>query len=331
MKNYLFSLILFVCATWPQFTMAQTAVNALSSPSGPDQLHSSLESRDEVSIRSIGLYGLALPTLQATVRSSIAGRIKQVHVREGQHVEQGDLLVELEHDVASAEAAIADLQAEESGVLMRADSELRFARENYQRTQRLFQDKAVSEFEFKQAAMQLENAEAGYQIQVEQRAAQQARLRLAQAQLQQYFVTAPFDGQVIHLGVNQGDSIVASSEILELASLERLQVEIYLPMQQANNLQVGQTVSLTVENSESGRTIPAQAIFRSPMIEATTGTMRCVFEIDNRTLRLPAGISVSLIGALDTPRSSTRVGTTPRSSLDQEAEGFSTGELLHDQ
>ncbi len=244
----------------------------------------------------ISVYGLALPKQRVTLRSSIDSHIRAIKVREGQAVKKGDLLIELDCRRALASRNVAKLAAEETGRKASAETELKYAKEYIAQVSQLYSKKAMNDREMKEAVLRWEKAQANYQIELERVAANQARLELTDAELQEHYLRAPFDGIVSRMIVGVGDSVVSNTDILVLMSLDQLRVELFLPYEQANLLQVDQVAQLRVENHYGNQQLlDAKIVFRSPMIEATTGTLRVVFEIDNRTLNLPAGLSVSVV------------------------------------
>ena len=69
---------------------------------------------------------------------------------------------------------------------------------------------------------------------------------------------------------------------------------MFMPVVQANELTVGETIDVQV-NAPFEQMVSAKVVFRSPMIEAATGTTRVTLEIDNRELKLPAGVTISIV------------------------------------
>jgi len=242
----------------------------------------------------ISMYGLALPKHQATLRSSIDSQVSKIYVQEGQEVKQGDLLVMLACEPAKARKNIAKLAAEESGSKLSVSAELEFAQNNFDRFKKLYHQNAVNENEQNEASLRLKRAQAGYQIEVERAAANQARYELASAELEEYYLRAPFDGYIMSVTASPGDPVTSSTDILQLISMDEFRMELYLPFEQAQRIRVGQSYPLQVQNPFENEQVQGTVVFRSPMIESTTGTVRFVFEIDNRKRRLPAGFTAIL-------------------------------------
>ena len=250
----------------------------------------------EARVRS---YGLTVPSENVTLRSNMDSHVKKVRVREGEKVRRGDILVELKCDTALAKLRIAELAAKDVGTKLNALAELKFAKSRFAKIKALYRQKAVNKNEFQEALLRLESAEASLQIAKETHAANQARFELEKAEYESHFVYAPFDGEVVELIVNEGSPVTSSTDILRLASLDKLKVDLYLPLSETNALADGQRYALKIEEPfgiQHASVIESKLVFFSPIIEATTGARRVTLEIDNRKLQLPAGFSVTLLG-----------------------------------
>ena len=244
-------------------------------------------------------YGLAMPRDSVVLRSSIETWVERILVREGQYVAKGDLLVELHSDSARARCKIAKLEAEETGPRQNAEAELKYAKRYYQQIVTLAEQHAVNVRELNEASLRLESARAILKMEAEKAAVHQARHELAEAELNEHFIRAPFDGQITHLHLNVGDSVFSDTKILQLISADVLRVELYIGTGRAASLDVGDPCPLEIQEPFDKQIINATIVFRSPMIEATTGTLRFVMEIDNRELKLPAGFTVAVADRIE--------------------------------
>ncbi len=243
----------------------------------------------------ISSYGLALPKDNVTLRSNIESHVEEILVEDGQFVRKGQLLVKLHCASALARQEIAELAAQDIGPKMSAMAELQFTRSNFQKIQELFHDKAVNDREFRESAYQVQRAKANLRTVKETKMSNQARLKLATAELDEHFIRAPFDGQIVDLKVSPGNAVNSNTDLLQIISSNTLRVDIYLSFQDTAELSVGQFCLLEVNAPMPGRQLEAKVVFQSPMIEATTGARRVTLEIDNRELRLPAGFTVRLV------------------------------------
>lgn len=183
-------------------------------------------------------------TQEIELRPQLTGRIVELHVREGQFVEQGDVLLRLDdqqywYEVALAAAEVDLAQADllrringahpqeriEAAALHRAKlGELRRAELSWQRARELIQSDAISQQEADDeqahvavlaaeadaAKARLLHLEAGArddEVRMDQAKIQaaQARLELARVQLERAKILAPCCGQILEVDVEVGE------------------------------------------------------------------------------------------------------------------------------
>jgi membrane fusion protein, multidrug efflux system len=132
-------------------------------------------------------------------------RIKKIHVQKGDQVTAGNLLLEQESGLAeqSVRVALAGLNT------ARASNEL--VQKEYNRMQKLYLEKAVSEQQLDQVTMQKQTAEAGLDL-------AEAQLEQARQHLNYTKIFAPFDGEIAMINSRQGEMISAGMPVFRLVS-----------------------------------------------------------------------------------------------------------------
>ncbi len=245
------------------------------------------------SSRSIRTYGLAVPAQQVQLRSAIDGHVRELFASEGTSVKKGDVVVQLECRPAQASLKIAQLEANATGLLENAAAELETARSNFRRLESLHRQDVASSQEFSEAKLRFKRAEARLKIEQERLEASQAKLELAKAELDRFYLRAPFDGQVVQVQVTRGASVSKTKDLIQIVSLSKYRVDLYLPVEQANKLVAYTDVAVQI-TAPFKQEINAKIVFLSPLIEAATGTTRVTLEIDNVERKLPSGFTVSL-------------------------------------
>ena len=241
---------------------------------------------------AIGRYGVALPMHQVMLRSKVTGQIEDLSVDEGQWVKKGDVLCRLHAEEAIARKEIAKREAESVGGVETAKAELGFAEVQLARIAGLFANAAANQSEYDEAKLQFQRAQARLKSEQERLAVARARYQLAEAELQNYSIRAPFDGYVHQIKGAAGQTITSADDILELVSLEKLRIELFLPFSWKEKLVVGSSHQVQIA-APFKSVVDATVTYQSQMIESTSKTVRFVFEIDNRELKLPAGVIVS--------------------------------------
>lgn len=160
--------------------------------------------------------GFAKADVRAEFAFRVSGTVQRVHVDEGEIVDEGDLIAEIdpvdfEIQLREIEAALAEAQA----VAVLADS-------NFQRIQRLYERDNASQGEFDSALAERDSAEARVKS-VEQKL-QQARQRIEYTRLR-----APVGCGIVEVKVEAGESVQAGAAVVEVITGAKPQVEIAVP------------------------------------------------------------------------------------------------------
>lgn len=197
-----------------------------------------------------------------TLTSESSGSITGLHFSSGQMVNKGQLLVQINDNVARAQ-----LDADQAKLVN--------ARQQVQRQRKLFAHQATSQ-------ANLQAAEAAYS---EAQAAVQAdRATLANLQ-----VRAPFSG---HLGIRQvslGQYVSPGTGVVNLQQWSPLSVDFSLPQSDLPKLAVGNSVKLTV-NGLSGKTVTGHITALGSSVDSNTRTIAVEAKVDNAKNTLRPGM-----------------------------------------
>lgn len=203
------------------------------------------------------------------------GPVSRVLVREGDRVDKGDLLLELDLDLASAEWRAAKAAVDEAvAELARLDAAL--ARRQ-----------AVGERVL--GREELEDARQAAAVQRARLDARKADKARAGALLNRQRLRAPFDGVVTVRQADPGDWVRAGDVLLGLVSTEAVEVRVQVPETIARRLRPGDPVEV------SGRAATVVAIV--PTLDAATRTSLVRVRPDSQAVagqRVVAGQAVDV-------------------------------------
>jgi cobalt-zinc-cadmium efflux system membrane fusion protein len=160
---------------------------------------------------------------RVVVLARFAGGVAQVHVREGERVAAGAVLLTLqspEHAMAQARAQASRLQ-------------LAQAERDDARTRALFEAGVVAQRESEASATALATARAN--AVADQAAVAHTRTN-ARGEIE---VLAPIDGRVLRQRVAAGDGVAVGDDLVELARGDALVAEALLPSRLAGRISVG--------------------------------------------------------------------------------------------
>lgn len=198
------------------------------------------------------------------LRPEIAGRIARIGFRDGETVQRGAVLVELDSAVRRAE-------------LEQGRAKLTLAKANSRRTEDLFERKFVSQSSRDNARAELELARAG--------------LDLAQARLDHTVIRAPFAGVVGIRSVSPGDFVQDGDALINLEDIATLKLDFRLPELYLDRVHKGQVLELTTDVLP-GETFTARVDAIDPLVEAQGRAVRLRASLANPAGRLRPGVFV---------------------------------------
>lgn len=181
--------------------------------------------------------GEVLPLLSSIVKSEISGRITRIAVEEGDSLQRGDVLVELER--TSLETRVREAERSYEADRLRLDRSKR----NYDRLKELYTKKFVGEKEFLDAETEFNLSELNLEI-------AQARLEDAEEDLSKTVISAPHEGILTLLNVTDGQvisgatSVSNGTDLLTIAQLSELYMEANINEVDVEKLYVGQAAFL---------------------------------------------------------------------------------------
>jgi len=233
---------------------------------------------------------------EVTVRSPFAGIVQRIAVREGDHVRQGQLLVELKNDrqrivldLAKAGLSKAEASLEETKVLL-ANAEKEVSR------LKVAAD-ALPRKELEDKTDQVLRLQASLNAQLADLAQATAEVRLRDNELKETQLLAPFDGTVTRIYVNRGDTLrPLDTQVLELVALENLYAELLLPSNYIQKLYPDQKLKVRVEGEWMGRLgeISGTLIYATPRVDAASRTVRVKVRIPNANGLVRPGMLVQV-------------------------------------
>jgi multidrug efflux system membrane fusion protein len=191
-----------------------------------------------------------------TVKTRIDGQLTHIAFREGQFVNRGDLLAEIDPRPYQVQLE----QAE--GQLARDEAQLNDAQANLNRYKALFADQVIAKQQLDTQASMV--AQFGGAIQ-----ADQAQINNAKLQLTYCKITAPLSGRVGLRQVDAGNIVHASDPngIVVITQLQPIAVLFSIP---EDNLQA------VLGRLRSGATLPVDAYDRNGAKKLATGTLLTV-------------------------------------------------------
>ncbi len=228
--------------------------------------------------------GRTEPFKEVALKSRVTGYLKKIHFRDGQDIEEGKQLFDIDDRTYKAELGKA------KAALLKAREHLKTATDTYARVKQSYDSGTESKDKFDLAAGDM--AEAGAEVE-----AQLAAVDLAETNLRFCHITAPFDGRLSKRLVDEENLVKADDTLLTtIVRLDQLyatfDVDERTVMRVRRLIQKGEVTSsrereLRVQIAladEDDFTLSGVLMFTDNQIDAGTGTLRARATLDNPKL-----------------------------------------------
>jgi len=203
-------------------------------------------------VQKVSATGKIQPKTQVKISADVSAKIKRLAVVEGQWVNKGAFLCELDREryvaaVENNEAAVSSAQANAMLVRQNMDrSEKEFARSKEMLARAL---ESQADFDSKQAAYQVEVAR--YKSANDQVEQAKAALKQARVDLSKTTIYAPMSGTVSELNKEVGEITLGSQfqedVIMVIADLSEMEVQVNVDENDIVSLAKGQTAEIEVD------------------------------------------------------------------------------------
>ena len=185
----------------------------------------------------------------AVLASTRSGIIDRIDVLDGDLVPAGLQIAQIRDELASAEVATADLKARNDVDLRYAIKLSELAQLEYSRALALNKEIPGAQSELAVKNLKIAAERALLQIELASHTLEVSKLELetARISLAGYNVKAPFEGVILRVQKSVGESVQEGEPIADLANLNELRVEGFLPLEVAWMVRRGQSVEVQVE------------------------------------------------------------------------------------
>ncbi|MEM8774331.1 MAG: efflux RND transporter periplasmic adaptor subunit [Pseudomonadota bacterium] len=232
------------------------------------------------------------PVQLVEIKSSVAGRLEEVAVREGQDVAEGTVLAGIDSRVQQARLRLAKSAAEATGSEERADIVVEQAKSLFERVEIARQKGAAQAWEIHQSEQAIMLAQADRKIAKETADQLKQQYQLELATLEEFSMKAPFDGTVLHVLVEKGEIIDTQVTVLEFGNLDRLKATAFVPIDWLQDVEVGR--SLVASIGLEPNKIEAKIVSIDPRVDPASQSVRVRFELENPDRALLVGTSIQL-------------------------------------
>ena len=273
----------------------------------------------------------------ARIGAEITGVVAQRHVREGDEVQAGQLLIslradELQAQYEQAQTALDQLRNQLYPQARQSLAEARLAWQQAgreaQRRSKLAEQGMISAEQAEQARhlaqtrktalTRAELAEQALKPGGDEEKLLQQRLRNARASLDKTRISAPFAGKVQTRNVEPGDQVQPGKVLLEIARSDGLEIVAAVDEKHIAPLQLGQQ-AVVIADAWPEQELAARVSFMAPTVDENSGTLDVHLLVDDpqQLLRLGMTVSITVFTA-----HKEQALSAPRDYLQQDADGW---------
>ena len=206
----------------------------------------------ETIIQKVNATGRIQPKTQVRISADVSAKIMVLHVEEGQWVEEGQLLVELDREryEAAVESAEANVRSAQANAKLVQQNMLK-AEKDYDRARDVVERKLESQsvLDANSAAYQVEVAR--YESALDQVEQARASLKQAEDSLSKTTIYSPMEGTISDLNKEQGEIAIGSQfqedVILVVADLTQMEALVNVDENDIVNVQLGQPADIEVD------------------------------------------------------------------------------------
>ena len=217
---------------------------------------------------------------ESSIAFQASGRIISRHIKLGDFVEKGAVLMALDPADIRESLNISTAQLNE------AKSKLQLAETEHERQTRMYQEKIVSQARYEQSLNAVEAARA-YHKQAEAQYKQYCNM------LEYTVLHAPDSGIITGLSAEAGQVISAGQAVLSLVNTGAYEVELYISERDITAVYVGMPVSVSVW-SASQELLNANVTEISPVADPYTKTFKVRAELADAPEWLKFGMTASV-------------------------------------
>jgi len=253
--------------------------------------------------------GYVTPRRRATVAAKVTGRVEQIYAEEGLHVKNGQVLAELDCSQPKASLASAKTERDATAAAL-ADLEVQLgnADREWKRAESLRAAGVNSVQQLDAARTTADSLRSKIALTKEQTRAAEARIAVAQQDVENCTVRAPFDGIVVSKDAQRGEMVSPNSAgggftrtgIATVVDMNSIEVEVDVNEAYIARVRTGQK-ALSILDAYPDWQIPSTVRTVIPTADRQKATVKVRVSFDKLDPRILPDMGVKVAFLDDTP------------------------------
>lgn len=233
--------------------------------------------------------GFTEPIKTVLVASAESGVLQKLSVREGDVVQAGEIIGQLDCQILQATLSAGREKLAAVGKINAARATLDSKTHHLKQMQKLLSGKHASAKEVRQAKLEYDLAKANLETANDEHRLQEMEVKKIEAQIERRTIRAPADGVILELPRQEGEAVsLSDSHVATVVSLSRLRVRYFLTTDHATSLERGD--QLTVSFPDTQQHASAKVDFVAPVTDSNSGTVRVELVIENQSSQCRSGL-----------------------------------------
>lgn len=239
--------------------------------------------------------GVIVPYHDATLSVTVSGTVTKIFEKEGDAVMTGQPIIQLRDDLQALEAQRRRLIWQDHAALDEAKQRYATLSEQLSHTRNLYErTHSVSEDTLQKDELQVKLS----QLEIERltNAENQAEVdfKIAEAQLKQRTIDAPFDGIIAKISVDLGDVCSPGQPVVRLVDISKCRIVVHMDAATSRTLQKGLPVHVVVRGFGPRRVFNATIDYVAPVVDPSSGLREVKAVFDNPDERVLPGLTATL-------------------------------------
>ena len=248
-----------------------------------------------------GLDCMIEPHSVANVSTREEGVLEEILVKRGDVVRKGQVVARLESTLEALSLELANARAEMQGEMESRQATLDYLLRQRKRINELFEDSAISFNEKDKAETDVRLAETELQLALDNHSLMQIERARAAQRLELRSIRSPVDGVIVEILLVPGESVDdRAREIMTIAEVDPLNVEVILPANLFGSVRLGMEAEIT-PLIPGGKIQFADVSVVDRTIDAASDTFGVQLQLENGNYEIPGGIrcNISFVSEID--------------------------------
>jgi RND family efflux transporter MFP subunit len=232
------------------------------------------------------------PSADVTLAFAQPGRIAAVHVKEGDPVTAGQLLIQQDEELEKALLAQTEARSKDTSRVKAAEATLEQKKVDLKKLEWAAERGSATELEVEHARLDVKLADLSLALAKFEHRLESLRYDEVKVRLEQRKMLSPLSGRVETVDVEAGESTNIADPVMRVVKTNPLWIDAPVPLTRGRTLSPDHAVSVTFPGGNQAP-VAGKIIFIASVADAPSATIRVRVAVSNPSQR-PAGERVTV-------------------------------------